>query len=489
MKAFDLSTSRQEVTARIQQALRDNDSQAYSEAMGDMMDVIGQELRAEMNEALEATRQSNDSVVLSNRGVRQLTSEEKEFYRQFADAVRAKDPKQALANLPVILPETVITAVFEDLRENHPLLSRINFMETNAAIRMLINTNGTERAVWGQLCDEIVKEILGGFKEVNTGLLKLSAFLPVCKQALELGPEWLDRFVRETLYEAFANGMEYGLVTGTGKDEPIGMDRQVGDGVTVVDGVYPQKELIEVTKLDLKTVGNLLSMLAVNDYGKTRVVNDVLFIVNPADKYGKIDPAIMIMGPDGVYHSTLPYNITVIESAAVEIGEAVFGIGRRYFAAIGSPKEGRIDYSDHYQFLEDNRVYLIKGFAVGMPKDNKSFLRLDISGVTPSYFQFENVTPVPSSDATLSALKIGALTLTPAFDPDEDTYTAATTNATNTINAVVNNASATVVVEVNDVEIPNGTAVTWEAGENTVVVTVTAEDGTTGAYTVTVTKS
>lgn len=489
MKSLDLTLTRQDVEARIMQALNDNNAEAYSAAMSDMMTVIGQELQSQMANEMEEARQSGDSAVLAARGVRQLTSEEKDFYRQFADAVKAKDPKQALTNLPVILPETVISAVFEDLRTNHPLLSKINFISTGAAIKMLLNTNGDEKAAWGQLCDEIVKEILGGFKEVDTGLLKLSAFLPVCKQALELGPEWLDRFVRETLYEAFANGLEYGIITGTGKDMPIGMDRQVGDDVVVVGGVYPQKELIEVTKIDVKSVGHLLSMLAVNDYGKARVLRDIILVVNPADKYDLVDPAIMVMGPDGSYRSTLPYGIEVVESAYVAIGEAILGLGNKYFAAVGSPKEGRIEYSDHYQFLEDNRVYLIKGFATGMPMDNKAFLRLDISGLTPNFFRFENVTYVPSDDATLANLKIGSLTLSPDFDPDEDTYTASTTNATNVINATVNNSLASVVIEVNDEVIPNGTAATWETGENDVVITVTAEDGTTKAYGVTVTKS
>ena len=38
--------------------------------------------------------------------------------------------------------------------------------------------------------------------------------------------------------EALANGMEYAIVNGTGKDEPIGMNRQVGENVTITGGVY-----------------------------------------------------------------------------------------------------------------------------------------------------------------------------------------------------------------------------------------------------------
>ena len=489
MQSADLKTSRQEVSAAIQQALRNNDEQAYSDAMAQMMTVIGNELREEMNGEIEAARQSADSTILAQRGVRQLTSEEKSFYQKFGEAVKAKDPKQALSNLDVTLPETVIAAVFEDLRTNHPLLSRINFISTKAAVKILVNTNGQDGAVWGDLCDEIVKEVLGGFKEIDAGLCKLSAFLPVCKQALEFGPEWLDRFVRETLYEMFATGLEAGFITGTGNKSPIGMDRQVGDDVVVVGGVYPQKELITVERMDIATVGNLLSLLAVNSNGKARPVNNVIMIVNPADKYGKVDPATMVMAPDGSYRRALPYNIEVIESNAVEVGEAVFGMAKKYFAAIGSPKEGRIEYSDHVHFLEDERVYIIKGFGYGRAYDDNDFLRLDISGLKPLFFQFENVTHTPSDDATLSGLKIGALTLTPTFDPDEDTYTASTTNASNTVLATVNNAAANVVITVNDEVITNGSAATWEAGENDVEIVVTAEDGTTETYTVTVTKS
>lgn len=85
-------------------------------------------------------------------------------------------------------------------------------------------------------------------------------------------------------------------------------------------------------------------------------------------------------------------------------------------------------------------------------------------------------------------MTIGALTLTPEFDPEVLTYTAATTNATNLITATTDDPSAVIAIEVNEVEHENETAATWEAGENTVVITVT--DGTSVTeYTVTVTKS
>ena len=97
--------------------------------------------------------------------------------------------------------------------------------------------------------------------------------------------------------------------------------------------------------------------------------------------------------------------------------------------------------------------------------------------------------PEPEEDnADLASLTIGALTLTPAFDADTTAYTATTTNATNTITAVAEDAEATVAITVNGSAHTSGQAATWEAGENTVVVVVTK--GTTAkTYTVTVTKT
>lgn len=491
MRSNDLH-NRDEARNRMQEALRDNNTEEFYAAFDQMIGCIEQDLQAEYARQIDEVREELDTRVLTARGVRQLTTKETEYYQKLAEAMRSRNPKQAITSLDVAMPETVIDSVFEDLRANHPLLSQINFVPTGGAIKMMMNTNGYQEAAWGQLCDEIVKELTSGFKEVDTGLLKLSAFLPVCKAMLDLGPAWLDNYVREILYEALANGMEAGIVAGDGNGKPIGMNRQVGDGVTVTGGVYPEKAAIGVTDLSTETLGNLLSMIAVDESGKSRVVRDLLLIVNPQDYFQRVMPATTLMAPDGSYRNdVLPYPATVIQSAAQTRGKAILGIGYRYFAAAGMATDGRIEFSDHYHFLEDERVYLIKTYANGMPMDNNAFLYLDISGLKPSVWKVQQVsTPTASNDATLADLKIGNLTLSPAFSAATTSYTASTTNATNTITAIPANAGAKIAVEVGDVEINNGSAAAWASGTNTVTVTVTAENGTTTkTYTVTVTKS
>ena len=498
MKNCDTLT-RDDIRAKLQQAIKDNDTEAFSASFDQMLECIQNDIQQRADDRIDQMKRETDTTVLASRGVRQLTTKEKEFYQKVADAMKAKDPKQALNNLDVVMPETVIDAVFDELQTSHPLLSRIQFMNTRGAIRMMMNTNGYQEAAWGQLCDDIVQELTSGFKEVDTGLLKLSAFMPVCKAMLDLGPEWLDDFVRQVLYEAYANGLEAGIVAGDGNGKPIGMNRQVGDNVTVTGGVYPVKAPVSVTDLSPTTIGNLLALIAVDPNGKARNVRDVILVVNPVDYFQRIMPATTMMTPNGTYvNDVLPYPMSVIQSPAVEQGQAIIGLGYKYFAAIGSARDGRIEYSDHYHFLEDERVYLIKGYANGFPMDNNAFFVLDITGIRPAVWKVEQVTAPAASDVDdLADLRIGGLTLSPAFSAGTLTgYTATTTNASNTVTAIPADANATIEItnkgpsDTNATPVVNGRAVTWKTGANTLTVKVTAENGTaTQSYVVTVTKS
>ena len=477
--------SREDIRASMQAALKGNDTDGFYAAMDEMILSIEQAVRADN----DAYRSEQDTRVLAERGVRQLTSAERKYYGKVIEAMRSTDPRAALTNLDVVMPETVINSVFDELRTRHPLLSRINFMATNGKIKFLMNTNGEQKAVWGTLTDAIAKELASGFKEVDATLMKLSAFLPVAKAMLDLGPDWLDRYVREVLYEALANGLEAGIVDGNGQNQPIGMSREA-DGTKSVGGVYPQKAKIVVNEFTPSTMGKLVALLARDAKGQPRPVGDFILVVNPQDYYEKVMPATTMLLPDGSYRrDVLPVQADIIQSSALSRGDAIFGMANRYFAAAGTDTDGTILFSDDYKFLEDQRMYLIKAYANGLPKDNDSFLFLNISGLRPLVFTVQQETaPTASTDATLSS--IDGLTLSPTFAASTITYTAATTNATDVVTAYPSDINATVQLTLGAKIIENGSAVKWTDGTNTLKVNVVAEDGTTKkTYTITVTKS
>lgn len=385
MKNLDLlKQQKAEIMNKINQAIKDGNDENFQQAFSEFTQFIQDQVMEEARGIVQAA----DANILVGRGVRQLTSSENKYYEAVIEAMRSSNPQQALTDLEVVMPKTVIDAVLEDLVESHPLLDAINFQNTSGLIEFLVNTNGRELAAWGTLTAAIVKELTSGFKKLNMGLHKLTAFLPVAKSMLDLGPIWMDRYVRAILGEAISNGLEEGIINGTGKDMPIGMNRQVGEGVTVTDGVYPLKATTAVVSLDPVAYGNLLATIAKDSKGKTRVVNNVLLIVNPVDYFKKVMPATTIRSADGTYvNNVLPYPTTVIPSTQIPEGKAIIGLGRKYFMGIGTAKSGKIEYSDENRFLEDERLYLVKLYGHGEPLDNNAFQYLDISGLQPAIQQ------------------------------------------------------------------------------------------------------
>lgn len=364
-------------------SMKKQDEEGFKTALNQLFEANQKELL----EKYEELKNVSDKQILASRGVRVLTSQETQYYKKIKEAFKSSDPKQVLSNLDVVMPETIIDNVFDELQNQHPLLENINFQNTHGMIKFLTNTNGYQKAVWGKLCNEIKKELSSGWKEIDMTLLKLAAFIPVCEAMLDLGPQWLDSYVRQVLYDALANGLEDGIINNLGSDTgPIGMIADLSKG-TVSNNVvsYVAKTEIPVTKFDPVTLGGLIGNLAVDENNKPRVIRSVMMIVNPQDYFTKIFLATTVMAADGTYRNDVfPYPIKVIQSPAVAQNKAVLGLGYRYFMGIGmSSKDGRIEYSDEYQFVEDNRVYKIKLYANGMPMDNNAFQYLDITNLKP----------------------------------------------------------------------------------------------------------
>lgn len=487
MKNLDvLQREKEAIVQKMNTAIKDNNAEAFQAAFVELCDKIQENVIEQAKSIIGDV----DQKILADRGVRQLTSTEKEYYQKLIDAMKSTNPKQAVENLDVVMPETVIDRVFEELKTDHPLLSKIQFTSVTGLTKMMMNTNGYQKAAWGKLCAAIVQELTSGFKEVDVTPDKLSAFLPVCKAMLDLGPAWLDNYVRQVLYEALANGLEDGIINGTGKDMPVGMTKQVGDSVTVTGGVYPDKVPVKITKFDNIQLGKLAANIALDDKGQARTVTGLIMVVNPSDYFSKVLPATQYAAPGGGYVSALPFPIDIIQSPAVPVGKAVFGMARLYFMGSGIENNGRIMYSDDYHFLEDERVYLIKMYGRGFAMDDNAFIVLDITGLQPARYKVEvvqNTADVENAD--LADLKIGGHTLTPAFNAATTTYTLTTQDASNTVQAMAADTTADIEITYKDKVIANGSRITWEAGAGN-VVTIKVTDGTTlKTYQVTVTKS
>ena len=380
MKNKDLlALQKAEIMNKLNQALKDGNDEAFQAAFTEYTDMLQEAVLAEAKGYVQAS----DNNILAGRGARVLTSQETKYYEKVIEAMKSSNPQQALTLIDETLPTTVIDSIFEDIQEAHPLLTEINFQNTGILTEILISTqDGRHLATWGKLCDTIVKELTAGTDVINLAQNKLSAFIPICKAMLEIGPTWIDRYVRTILLEAISNGLEKAIILGTGVDEPVGMTKDPNGNFNAVTG-YPNLVAVPMNEISPDTYGGILAALAVGPTGLYRTVNEVLFICNPVDYYTKIMPAIMKIQPDGSYVSRFPHPTKLIQSVYVPANKAIIGLGKRYFFGLGTGQGGKIEYSDHYKFLEDDRYYLTKLYGDGKPLDSGSFKVIDITNLRP----------------------------------------------------------------------------------------------------------
>lgn len=375
----DFKKTKEDFRQEIQESLEKGDTEAFAKSFTNFVADIEQSVMREAKNIVAI----DDSHVLATRGVRQLTSKEEKFYQKTIEAMQSASPDNSLKTLDVVMPETVIDSIFEDLRTEHELLNLIQFQNVTAITKILLNTNARQLAQWGPLNSEITKELESSFKEIDMSQNKLSAFMFISQDMLDLGPVWIDRYVREVMYEALAIGLEKGIVDGTGADMPIGMNRKVSTEQVV--GEYPKKDAIKVTSLDPIAYGEILSRMTKTEKGNPRKISNLIMVVNPTDYFTKIMPATTIRGADGTYvNNVLPYPTRVVQSVEVPEGEAIVGMADKYFMGLGLVKDGKIEHSDEYKFLEDYRTYKIRFLGHGQAKGETDFLLLDISDLKPA---------------------------------------------------------------------------------------------------------
>lgn len=348
----------------IKNALETGDAETFADVFIKTINAKAESIQNSLIEEAKSFNVENaDAAVLAQRGFKPLTAEERKYYNEVKD-------KHSFDGLE--LPKTVFDRVFEDLTKNHPLLSEINFVNVTGVTEWVVRKDDVEPAWWGKLCEEIKKKLDNGFETIKTDLYKVSAYVPLCKAMLALGPEWLDRYVRTILSESIALAMEKAIIAGEGGEEPIGIIKKINE---VSEGKNQDKEAKPLSDFSPESIGGeILAPLAEGKNGLGRI----MLIVNSADYYKKFYPLFNIQDENGVYHKqNLPFDGIVIESNYMPKGKMVVGEAKNYFMGIGS--DLKIEHSDEYRFLEEQRVYIAKQYANGHPRKDEDFIVFDIT--------------------------------------------------------------------------------------------------------------
>lgn len=389
--AINLNGKSKALVEQLSQAMRSEDTELFEQAFDAFRAGIMEDVTAQYEQAVA----SNDSAILAQRGFRQLTSAETKYYQGVIDALSGSNPKQELADLNSVpdhmMPTTIFDEVLKDIQEGHPLLAALNMVNVGYITEWLRNKHTRQLAAWGTPGEAITKEITSAFEVVDVKQGKLSAFALVSRDMLTLGPVWMDGYVRIVLGEAIACGLEYGVVTGKGvKGEPVGLDRDIHDGVSVNQSTgYPKKTAEKVTDLTPASYGALVAKLAKNERGQAKAIDfrsesGLALVCSTTDYLTKVMPATTVQATSGQYVRDLfPLPTTVYPTTALEDGTAILALLGEYDVFVGGNRG--IEYSDEAKFLEDQRAFKAVMNAFGKAYDNTSSVVLDISKLDPAY--------------------------------------------------------------------------------------------------------
>ena len=361
-------------------------------------DAFGNEIAESIRADFDLYSQSKDDQVLANRGYRTLTAKESSWYTGIAQALKNAESKQSFIdilkdeNVDDLMPETVIEDVLRYLIETRPLLSKIRFANAGYSTKWIINDSTVQKGAWGEIDENITKEIKGALKVLDITQAKYTAFCIIPLDLLDMGPVFLDAFIRAVMAEALGYGLEDAIVNGTGVNMPIGAIKNPNGDFNQSSG-YPDKEKVAVTSFAPADYGKLVAKVALTEKGKMRDINSVVLLVNTVDYLTKVMPATTVLAPEvgGYVRDLFPFPTEVIKSNVVKSGTAVLGVIEDYTLAVGGKRNGAIIFDDSVHFLDDARTFKLVQHAAGRAYDNTSFAVLDISNLDPAYVTVKNV--------------------------------------------------------------------------------------------------
>ncbi len=364
MLKFKKNEEMVEAKAALNAALTEGDDKAQAAALESYLDIMQKEVASQISHEVNAT--SGDKTVLSQRGANVLTSAEKTFFNAVIDAGGFETES--------ILPVTTQERIFEDLVKAHPLLQAIGLKDMGAVTR-IITSNPSGAAVWGKLMGDIQGQIGAAFDEVEITQNKLTAFAIIPNDMLDLGPEWVERYVRTVIAEALSVGLEEGFLNGQGQgvNQPIGLLKDVDSSTGAVTDKTATGDLtFESGKVAVEELADVYKTLSrtTDAQGAEKIRNvagKVSMVINPLDHYDLL-AATMIQNQNGTYVANVPFNPEIVESDIMPEGQVLFFVKGEYLAALAGGYQ--LKRYDQTLAMEDAMLYTIKQFAHGEPLNN-----------------------------------------------------------------------------------------------------------------------
>ena len=342
-------------------------------ALTEMFNALSEDVSSQIKK--EAQRELIDSQVLSARNAQNvLTTEELEFFNAVTLSGGFDNDQ--------VLPRTTVDRVFDELQQQFPFLGELNIQNLGAVTRF-IDSDPTKAYAWGNLFEGILGQVSTVFTERVVPAHKLTAFAAIPNDMLELGPVYIERYVRTLLVQSYSTGLEYGMINGRGvaQKEPIGLTQDVNPDTGAVTAKTPNGTLTfapsEFGQVVVGELHGVVQYLSTDAKGNSvDAIGNIVMVVNPSD-YVSVMARNTIQTQNGQFVTNLPFGITAVTSRAVEAGKAVFFVKDRYTASLVGGVQ--IKKFDQTLAIEDATLYTLKQIAYGEPRDNKASVVYDLN--------------------------------------------------------------------------------------------------------------
>lgn len=403
---------------------------------------------------------------------------------------------RAVSGGELLIPTVMLDLLRPRIDEYSKLIKYVNLMPVSGTARQPIMGTIPE-AVWTEACAAL-NELNLSADAVDVDGYKVGGVIPVCNALLEDVPALLETLI-ESMGVAIGIALDKAILFGKGVKMPLGIATRLAQ--TSKPSGYPDsaRNWVNLSQSNVITIPSgsttgltlFQQILQASANAKGRYSRGAKFWAMSEATKIKLQVEATNINAAGAIVSVLDNTMPVVGGDLVVFSDDVMpdnviigGYGNLYLLAERAGTA--VGYSDIPLYVQDKTV--VKGTARydGQPVIPEGFVVLGIGAAPTTSVDFAPDQANPAV-AALSALSIGGLTLTPTFDPATDTYTAATTNATNMISAVPAVGGA-VEITSGGKKVTNGSSVTWASGANSVAVKVT-NGGQSKTYTVTVTKS
>ncbi len=336
-------------------------AEAIVKAMEKINDAQYSELIQEIVE--QSNKAESDKEYAKTLGLRILNKEEKEFFEALKN-----DPRQAVTGNQIdMLPSTFIDVTLEDIKKESKLLNYINFAPAN--VKKWITASKTGAYSWGALTEKIKGELTASFAVLDMEVCKLTVYLVLPKAIRDLALPFVEKYCREILKEQLNDGLEYGALQGTGKNEPIGMYKQIAK--TNEDGTHQDKTAdATITSFKPKALAPAKKYLTKNG---NRTIDKLVLVCHPNDEADYVAPAIY--DAEGRMVSSYK-NLDVVPCSNNPQGKALLLMPKKY--TMGLTGLGFKDY-DQTMALDDADVIIGKGYANGRASDDNVAFVFDVT--------------------------------------------------------------------------------------------------------------